>query len=69
MKYFYILTLGNNLKISDKNRIAKATSYQEKDMTAFSLDLIGQVKNGKFFYCDFVIFARNNIPKIYVFLN
>ena len=40
-------------------RIATASSYQEKDMTAFSLDLIGRVKNGKFF----LLVAKLYVPK------
>ena len=42
--------LDNKLRSSDEKRIAEATSFQEKDMTAFSLDFIGRVKNGKFVF-------------------
>ena len=58
-KYSDFFYIDNKLRSSDENRIVEATSYQEKDMAAFSLDLIGQVKSGKFFLVAIIANGRN----------
>ena len=52
--YSHFFYIDNILSSIDEKRITGAKSFQEKDMAAFSLDLIGRVKSGKFFFgCNY----------------
>ena len=58
-KYSDFFYIDNKLRSSDENRFIGATSYQEKDMAAFSLDLIGRVKSGKLFLVAIIANSSN----------
>ena len=62
-KYSDFFYIDNKLSSSDEIRITGASSFQEKDMAAFSLDLIGQVKSGKFFL-GFAIIANGRNAEV-----